>query len=126
MYDRTVRGESDPCPVYGAKLSSPAPYTEALMDVSSRPALAKIIVDSQVAGDKVTCRVHGRVADGISLDNLHLNASFIENGLTIDKWPQLGIADAPADAPDDLAEKFHHNGIVRVAFNKEALAMRCR
>lgn len=123
MYDRTLRSESDYSPVYMADPNpSPLAYLEAIEEAASRPAFAKIIVDSENAGGKVNCVAHGKIADGIPLDGLYLSAALIENGIPADPpYLQSGVHDAPDDAPEDLAERFRHNGIVRVQFNKEGL-----
>lgn len=123
MYDRMVRSESDLSPVYGADPNpNPLGYSAALEEASERPAYAKILVDSEITDDQAGCVVHGRIADGISTEGLYICASLIENGIPAEApYIQSGIYDAPEDAPEDLVERFRHNGIVRIEFNKDAL-----
>ncbi len=123
MYDRTVRAESDACPVYKADPNpSHKAYIEALNEAADRPGYAKIIVDSEISDNEASCVVRGRIANGINTDGLYLCAYLIENGIPADPpYIQSGIYDAAEDAPEDLVERFRHNGIVRIEFNKEAL-----
>lgn len=123
MYDRTMRSESDATPVYKADPNpNPLAYIEALNEAADRPGYAKIIVDSEISDGEATCVVRGRIADGIDTDGLYLCAYLIENGIpAVPPYIQSGIYDAADDAPEDLVERFRHNGIVRVEFNQEAL-----
>ena len=123
MYDRTVWAESDACPVYGADPNpSPAAYKVALERSAARPAYAKILVDAKIESDGASCVVHGKIADGISIDGLYLTTSLIENGIAAEgAYRQSGVYDAADDAPEDLAERFKHNGIVRIEYNAGAL-----
>ncbi|MDE7080665.1 MAG: hypothetical protein K2O78_03315 [Muribaculaceae bacterium] len=122
MYDRTVWSESDTTPVYGADPNpSPDAYTAALERSAAQPAYARILVDSEIADGKVSCVARGKIAEGISLDDLYLCAYMIENGISAKTYIQSGIDDAPDDAPADLADRFSHNGIVRVEFNSAPL-----
>lgn len=123
MYDRTMRSESDVTPVYKADPNPNAlGYIAALEETADRPAYAKILVDSEFEDGEISCVVHGRISDGISTDGLYICASLIENGIPAEApYLQSGIYDAPDDAPEDLVERFRHNGIVRIEFNKEAL-----
>lgn len=126
MNDRTVRSESDITPVYKAYTrASSDDYLADLVHSAESPAYARILVDSEVENGEVSCVVRGKIADGIDLEGLYINASYIENGIKAEgRYRQSGIDDAPEDAPADLAEKFRHNGVVRVAFNKNALGDR--
>lgn len=123
MYDRTVWAETDPCPVYGADPNpSPAAYFAALERSAARPAHAKILVDAEIGSDGAGCVVHGRIADGIDREGLYLTTSLIENGIAAEgPYRQSGVYDAADDAPEDLAERFKHNGIVRIEFNEGSL-----
>ncbi|MDE5871122.1 MAG: hypothetical protein K2H22_04135 [Muribaculaceae bacterium] len=123
MYDRTVRSESDAWPVYKADPNpNPLAYINALNEASDRPGYAKILVDSEISDGEVNCVVRGRIADGIDTDGLFLCAYLIENGIPAEApYTQSGLYDAPEDAPEDLIDRFRHNGIVRVEFNKEAM-----
>lgn len=122
MYDRTVFDEAKATPVVAAKESSSAPYTEAINKAASIPALARILVDSEIAADKASCRVYGRIADDIPADGLFLCAYMIENGIPAEgMYFQQGLDDAPDDAPDDLLDRFRHNGIIRASFHKTIL-----
>ncbi len=123
MYDRTMRSESDVTPVYKADPNPNAlGYIAALEEAADRPAYAKILVDSESTDSEISCVVHGKIADGISTDGLYISASLIESGIPAEApYIQSGIYDAAEDAPEDLVERFRHNGIVRIEFNKEAL-----
>ncbi len=122
MYDRTVRSESDLTPVYGASLPSMEPYITAIEEMANRPAMAKILVESVTSDGKVSCVVKGKLSDSAPTDGLYLSAMLIENKIApIPPYFQMGLDDAPADAPADLKEKFMHNGVARINFNKEAL-----
>lgn len=122
MFDRTVRSESDSGPVYKADPNpNPLAYIAALNEAADRPGYAKILVDSEVSDGEASCVVRGRIADGIDADGLYLCAYMIENGIPAEApYIQSGIYDAAEDAPDDLVDRFRHNGIVRIEFNKEA------
>lgn len=122
MYDRTVFDEGKSSPVVAARESSSAPYSEAIDKAASTPALARILVDSDIAGGKASCRVYGRIADDIPADGLFLCAYLIENGIPAEgMYFQQGLEDAPDDAPDDLLDRFRHNGIIRASFHKTLL-----
>lgn len=121
MYDRTIFEENATTPVVGASEASTQPYLEALTTAAMQPALAKILVDSSSEGETVSCLVKGKIARGVDIENLYLCAYLIENDIPYDKYFQLGIEDAPDDAPEDLAETFRHNGIIRVQFHKSNL-----
>lgn len=118
-----MRSESDVTPIYKADPNpNPLTYIAALEEASDRPAYAKILVDSETTDGEVSCVVHGRISDGISTDGLYICASLIENDIPAEApYIQSGIYDAPDDATEDLVERFRHNGIVRIEFNKEAL-----
>lgn len=125
MYDRTVRSESDTDPVYNADPNpNPLGYIEALEEAAARPGYAKILVDSEISDGEANCVVSGRIADGVDKEGLYLCAYLIENGIpAVPPYIQSGIYDAADDAPEDLVERFRHNGIVRIEFNKEALGL---
>ena len=120
MYDRRV-AKGEIAPVLGANEASTAPYLAAINDAAVHPAMAKVLVDVEKNGDQISCRVHGRINRELaqSGEKLYLSAYLIENGISAEKYPQLGLDGE--GAPSDLLERFRHNGVKRHVFNTEAL-----
>lgn len=120
MYDRVVpKGEISP--IIGASEASTAPYTAAMQAALLRPAMAKVVVDIEKEGDKVSCHVHGRINREMAAsgEQLYLSVYLIENHLSTEEYMQMGL-DGDG-APADIVERFKHNGIKRHIFNQEAL-----
>lgn len=116
MYDRCVpKGEI--APIVGASEASTAPYTAAIVAASERPAMAEVLVDVDKSDTQISCRVHGRVNSEMATSGepLYLSVYLVENGISVDKYPQLGL-DSDG-APEDLLERFKHNGVKRHVFN---------
>lgn len=120
MYDRTIL-KGTTVPVQGAKLASEEPYLEAIREAASYPALAEVLVDADKddAG-MLTVTVHGRVHHDLldGADALYLSTYLVEDGISAEKYPQLGLD--TEDAPDDLLERFRHNGVIRHNFSTVA------
>ena len=116
MYDRCVpKGEV--APVIGANEASSAPYAAAIAAATARPAMAEVLVDVEKSDTQISCRVHGRVNSEMAASGepLYLSVYLVENGIPLDKYPQLGL-DADG-APADIMERFKHNGVKRHVFN---------
>ena len=116
MYDRCVpKGEI--APIVGASEASTAPYTAAIVAASERPAMAEVLVDVDKSDTQISCRVHGRISSEMAASGepLYLSVYLVENGISVDKYPQLGL-DSDG-APEDLLERFKHNGVKRHVFN---------
>jgi len=79
------------------------------------PAMAEVNIES--ATGQVT--VSGRVARDLVGKPLYLSCYLIEDGITTDDYPQLGMNDA--DAPSDLADVFRHNGVILHYFTTDAI-----
>lgn len=113
MYDRTVlKGET--LPVYGAKLPSHEPYLAAIREAAATPAMAQVLVDAEQGEDgTLSVRSYGRIHRDLvdSEEPLYISTYIVENGLSVDDYFQLGL-DAD-DAPDDLLQRFRHNGVIR-------------
>lgn len=116
MYDRCVQ-KGEIAPVLGASEASTAPYTAALVAATARPAMAEVLVDVEKTDAQLACRVHGRVNAEMAASGepLYLSVYLVENGLPIDKYPQLGLDGE--GAPADIMERFKHNGVKRHVFN---------
>lgn len=116
MYDRIVQ-KGETAPVNGANEASTAPYTAALQAAAARPAMAEVLVDVEKSDTQVGCRVHGRVNAEMAASGepLYLSVYLVENGISADQYPQLGLDSE--GAPEDLLERFKHNGVKRHVFN---------
>lgn len=119
MYDRRIfLGNTSP--VVSAKVAETTPYTESIAAVSQVPAMAEVNV--RRSDDGTTLTVEGRinrnfVAEGIPV---YLTCYLIEDGIPTTPYFQKGLTEFE-DAPDDLAETFRHNGVIRHVFTKDAL-----
>jgi len=112
MYNRAVfEGESTI--VQGIRDMSPQPYLDALAVASAMPAMAEVRIE--VGQEEV--RVYGRVARDLRETPLYLSCYLVEDGISTDNYPQLGMDDA--DAPADLKEVFRHNGVILHHFNTQ-------
>ena len=101
--------------IQGVRDMSPEPYKEALALAADMPAMAEVNIGSE--NGLVT--VSGRVARDLVGKPLYLSCYLIEDGITTDKYPQLGMDDA--DAPSDLKDVFRHNGVILHYFTTEAI-----
>ena len=113
MYNRAVlEGESKV--IQGVRDMSPTPYTEALTLAAQMPAMAEVSIDA--TGEKL--KLTGRVARDLKDSELYLSCYLVEDGISTDKYYQLGMDDA--DAPSDLHEVLHHNGVILHYFTSSA------
>ena len=113
MYNRAIlEGESKV--IQGVRDMSPTPYTEALTLAAQMPAMAEVSIDA--TGEKL--KLTGRVARDLKDNELYLSCYLVEDGISTDKYYQLGMDDA--DAPSDLHEVFHHNGVILHYFTSSA------
>lgn len=118
MYDRRMFSGNN-APVMSAKTAEVEPYTEAITAVSQIPALAEVLVN--LSDDRTEVTVSGAVNRDVVAEGspIYLTCYLIEDGIPTDPFFQKGLTDF-SDAPEDLAETFRHNGVVRHVFTKEA------
>ena len=112
MYNRAIM-EGETKIIQGVRDMSPEPYKAALELAADMPAMAEVNIES--ANGLVT--VSGRVARDLVGKQLYLSCYLVEDGITIDKYPQTGMDDA--DAPADLKDVFRHNGVILHYFNSD-------
>ena len=114
MYNRAIlEGENQI--IQGIRDMSPEPYKEALALAADMAAMAEVNIDCD--GNDVT--VSGRVARDLVGKPIYLSCYLVEDGITTDKYPQMGMDDA--DAPSDLKDVFRHNGVILHYFTAEAI-----
>lgn len=114
MYNRAIlEGESQV--IQGVRDMSPTPYLEALALASAMPAMAEVNVE-EIDGQ---VRVYGRIARDLVGSPLYLSCYLVEDGISVDKYYQKGMDDA--DAPTDLKDVFHHNGIILHYYTEDAI-----
>lgn len=114
MYNRAIlEGENQI--IQGVRDMSPTPYLEALALASNMPAMAEVKIEATES----TVRVSGRIARDLVNTPLYLSCYLVEDGISTDDYFQKGMDDA--DAPADLKDVFHHNGIILHYFTKEAI-----
>ncbi len=120
MYDRRVM-EGRETPVVGAENQANTGHYESLMAEAMRqPALAKVLVDSEITPDMATCRVYGSISKAALSyrDDLYVTAYLLEDDIPATGiYSQAGLDNIPEDAPDDLLERFRHRGVIRHCFN---------
>lgn len=124
MYDRRVE-KGSVSPIVTAKIAETQPYDDALNAAASFPAMAQVYVDTVYVDGKLQVTVHGAVNRSYYEEDIpvYLSCYLCESGIPVSAaFPQMGL-DEPG-APADLQEKFHHNGIKRIIFNKENLGDR--
>ncbi|MBR5394019.1 MAG: hypothetical protein IK144_02925 [Bacteroidaceae bacterium] len=114
MYNRAIlEGENQI--IQGIRDMSPEPYKEALALAADMAAMAEVNIECD--GNDVT--VSGRVARDLVGKPIYLSCYLVEDGITTDKYPQMGMDDA--DAPSDLKDVFRHNGVILHYFTTEAI-----
>lgn len=122
MYDRRVE-KGSVSPIVTAKVAETQPYDDALNAAASYPAMAQVYVDTETTEDgKLQITVHGAINRSYYEEDIpvYLSCYLCETRIPVTAaYPQEGLDDP--GAPADLPEKFHHNGIKRVVFNKEYL-----
>ena len=120
MYDRRVL-QGNEVPVMGAvSVASPEPYQTRIEEMMLYPALAKVLVDSEVTEEKASCRVHGKISKAALdfKDDLYLTVYLLEDEIpATGRLIQWGLQDIPEDAPADLLERFRHRGVIRHCFS---------
>lgn len=125
MYDRRVN-KGEVSPIHTAQVAETQPYDDALNAAASFPAMAQVYVDTEYNADgKMVVTVHGAINRSYYEEDIpvYLSCYLCESGIPVSAaFPQMGLDDE--GAPADLAEKFHHNGIKRIIFNKELLGDR--
>ena len=114
MYNRAIlEGENQV--IQGIRDMSPEPYTQALALAADMPAMAEVNISS--ADGLVT--VSGRIARDLVGSPLYLSCYLVEDGISTQDYPQMGMNDA--DAPADLADVFRHNGVILHYFTSQAI-----
>lgn len=125
MYDRRVE-KGSVSPIVTAKVAETQPYDDALNAAASYPAMAQVYVDTQTTADgKLQVTVHGAINRSYYEEDIpvYLSCYLCESHIPVTAaYSQEGLDDP--GAPADLAEKFHHNGIKRIVFNKENIGDR--
>lgn len=112
MYNRAML-EGEDVIVQGIRSMSPTPYLEALTEAAQMPAMAEV----DIAEDNGSVTVSGRVARDLVSQPLYLSCYLVEDGITTDQYPQMGMDDA--DAPADLKNVFRHNGVILHYYNSD-------
>lgn len=120
MYDRRV-AVGDINPVVGASEASTTPYTNALTEASMHPAMAEVLVDVVEENGTIAPHVHGRINREMAAsgDVLYLTTYLVEDSISVEDYPQLGLDED--GAPEDIMERFRHNGVKRHVFNTVGL-----
>lgn len=124
MYDRRVE-KGSVSPIVTAKVAETQPYDDALNAAASFPAMAQVYVDTVYVDGKLQVTVHGAINRSYYEEDIpvYLSCYLTESGIPVSAaFPQMGLDEE--GAPADLAERFHHNGIKRIVFNKENLGDR--
>ena len=114
MYNRAIL-EGEYQIIQGIRDMSPEPYKQALALAADMPAMAEVNIESN--GGNVT--ISGRVARDLVGTPLYLSCYLIEDGISTEDYPQLGMNDA--DAPSDLQDVFRHNGVILHYFTTDAI-----
>ena len=114
MYNRAVL-EGENTVIQGIRDMSPTPYLEALAKAAQMPAMAEV----NIASDGSNITVSGRIARDLVSQSLYLSCYLVEDGISVEQYPQLGMDDA--DAPSDLKDVFRHNGVILHHFTKDAV-----
>ena len=120
MYDRRIMQGRD-VPVLGATSElGTAQYDSRIAEAMGQPALAKVLVESEVSADKASCRVYGKISKAALdfKDDLYITAYLLEDDIPAKgRLHQSGLDEIPEDAPDDLLERFRHRGVIRHCFS---------
>lgn len=116
MYDRTYFPQQSAVVLSSTGEPSPQPYLDKFTEMALRPAMAEVIVDVTKTETDVAACVHGRINKEMAAasDQLYLTAYLVEDGLSIEDYPQDGL-DVDG-APEDLKSTFRHNGIIRHSY----------
>lgn len=113
MYNRAVLpGESTV--IQGIRDMAPTPYLQALALAADMPAKAEV----RIQVDANTLNVDGRIARDLVGAPLRLSCYLVEDGISPQRYPQIGLTGDP-DAPEDLNEVFRHNGVILHHFNED-------
>lgn len=96
-------------------------YIDDLTEASEQPAMAKVLVDADLADGQLTCRVYGQVNRSIAAGTVpvYLTAYVIEDSLTTDIYPQWGLD--VDDIPEEAVKRFRHNGVIRKSLTTNSL-----
>jgi hypothetical protein len=114
MYNRAIL-EGEVKIIQGVRDMSPEPYKQALALAADMPAMAEVNIEN----DNGSVTISGRVARDLVEKPLYLSCYLLEDGISTDDYPQLGMDDA--DAPSDLQDVFRHNGVILHYFTTDAI-----
>lgn len=115
MYDRVVPVGAE-TPILTAQVAETEPYASALAQAAVRPAMAGIDIALNETEEGLGCTVSGRVNKEMAASGrpVYLSVYLVEDSIGLDKYPQKGLNDE--GAPEDLIERFKHNGVKRVNY----------
>lgn len=118
MFDRLMMEGENNVVLPSTGEPSHLPYLSRMEELAKRPAMAEVLVDVDTVAARLNCRVHGRINSEIAAAGtpLYLTVYLVEDGLTLDKYPQQGLD--VDDAPADLVQNFRHNGVIRHSFTQ--------
>lgn len=124
MYDRQVPvGEYTP--IIGANVAETTPYIEAITTAAAVPAKAEVFINASKTDDgMVNCEVSGHASSEMikAGEQMYLSTYLVEYGIPVSSDMenlnyQAGLTGD--DAPADIMERVHHNGIIRHNFCTE-------
>lgn len=116
MYNRTVfEGREEV--VFGANVAESEPYLTNITEAGSQFALSKVDVTADRSDQGVAATVSGRMARNLVGQPVRLSVYLVEDSISTDRFPQLGLDDETA--PADLKQRFKHNGIIRATYNAD-------
>lgn len=112
MYDRVVPVGKE-TPILTAQVAETEPYASALAQAAVRPAMAGVEITLKEDEQGVACTVSGRINKDMaaSATPLYLSVYLVEDSIPLSKYPQKGLTGD--GAPDDLLDRFKHNGVKR-------------
>lgn len=121
MYDRRALESGEGDIIHGARLASPEPYYQAVTEAKGYPAEAMVLVDMSEENGVIECSAEVTVTD-IAIEkggDFRLSAFLIEDSITVEQYHQSGLD--VEGAPDDLLERFRHNGVIRRCLSADPL-----
>lgn len=123
MYDRRMLSGSQSV-LQSAKLAETDPYSEAIIEAASFPALAEVTVIPTLQDGSMSVQVSGSINRYLLQEtkDIYLSCYLIENDIKPTGSSgkdgnnyQMGLDDP--SAPADLKDKYRHNGVIRNYFN---------
>lgn len=123
MYDRRMLSGSQSV-LQSAKLAETEPYSDAIKEAASFPALAEVNVVPTLQDGRMSVQVSGSINRYLLQEtkDIYLSCYLIENGIVPTGASskdganyQMGLDDP--EAPADMRDKYRHNGVIRNYFN---------